>query len=161
MFYGVNSLIGLFFITIIILFNPIKTGLLLIGTFLIFLGLMSTLILLFIDYRNISKESYDLSLLAYLKQKEERLKSWRLTSAKYYLTFIVFVTGIIMGNTGLLRNFSPEYGIMLITFYLLLLLFAWIIGEYYYRKRHRKKHKPLLEIISDQIRELAESEIVT
>ena len=148
-------LFGLFFITIIMLFNPIKTGLLVVGTFLIFLGFMSTLILLFIDYRNISKESYDLSLMAYLKQKEERLKSWRLTSAKYYLTFIVFVSGLIMFNISLLKNFSAEFGILLLTSYIAVLAISWIIGEYFYRKRHREKHRPLLKIISEQIKELS------
>jgi len=150
------ALVGLFFITIIILFNPIKTAPLIIGTFLIFLGLFSTLLLLFLDYRNISKESYDLSLLAYLKQKEERLKSWRLTSAKYYLTFIVFVTGIIMGSASLLSTISPEFGIMLVPFYLFLLLISWIIGEHFYRKRHKKKHQSLLKTISELKQELDE-----
>ena len=148
-------LFGLFFITIIMLFNPIKTALLVVGTFLIFSGFMSTLILLFIDYRNISKESYDLSLLAYLKQKEERLKSWRLTSAKYYLTFIVFVSGLLMCNISLLKNFSAEFGIILLTSYIVVLAIAWIVGEYFYRKRHREKHGPLLKIISEQITELS------
>ena len=148
-------LFGLFFIIIIMLFNPIKNALLLTGTFFIFLGLMSTLILLFIDYRNISKESYDLSLLAFLKNKKDRLKSWRLTSAKYYITFIVFVSGLIMFNISLLKKFSAEFGITLLTFYLVMLAVAWIIGEHFYRKRHREKHEPLLKIISEQIDELS------
>jgi len=152
----IPAFIGLFFITIIMLFNPIKSGLLLTGILLIFLGLFSTLILLFIDYRNISKELYDLSLQAFLKQKEERLKAWRLTKAKYYLTFLVFVTGVILGNTSLLRIFSPEYGILIITFYLALLLIAWIIGEHFYRKRHKKKHQPILKTISELKQELDE-----
>jgi Na+/melibiose symporter-like transporter len=148
-------LFGLFSIIIIMLFNPIKEGFMLVGHFLIFLGFFSSLILLFMDYRNISKESYDFSLLAYLKQKRDRLKSWRLTSAKYYLTFIVFVTGLIISNISLLRHFNPELGILLITVYLALFAISWIIGEYFYRKRHRKKHQPLLKIISEQIEELS------
>lgn len=147
-------LFGLFFVTIIMLFNPIKTAMLLTGTFLIFSGLMATLILLFIDYRNISKESYDLSLLTFLKQKRERLKSWRLTSTKYYLTFIIFVFGLVLSNISLLKNFSAEFGITLLTFYIAILAIAWIIGEHFYRKRHRDKHEPLLKIISEQINEL-------
>lgn len=145
---------GLFFVLIIMLFNPIKSTILLTGVFLIFLGLISTLILLFIDYRNISKESYDLSLLAFLKNKKERLKSWRLTSAKYYLTFIVFVSGLIMLNISLLKKFSTEFGLLFLIFYIAILAIAWIIGEHFYRKRHREKHEPLLKIISEQINEL-------
>jgi len=150
--------IGLFFITIIMLFNPIKTVFLLTGMLLIFLGLFSTLILLFRDYKNISQESYDLSLLAYLQQKNERLKSWRSTPAKYQLTFIVFVTGLILMNVGLWRNFASENFILFLIVYLILLAAAWIIGEHFYRKRHRKKHYPLIKSISELLNELGKEE---
>jgi hypothetical protein len=83
-------IVGLFLMIILMLINPIKSALLLTGMFLIFTGLIYTLILSFMDYKNISKESYDLSLFAYLKQKEARLKSWRSTPAKYKLLFIWF-----------------------------------------------------------------------
>lgn len=152
---------GLFFITISMLLNPIKTVLLLTGIFLVFLGLFYTLILLLKDYKNISKESYDLSLLAYLKQKEERLRSWHATPTKYKWTFAVFVSGLIMmivGNTKLMRDLGTEYIILFIVIYLILLLTSWIIGEHYYRKRHRKKHQPLLKMISDQLNELGGTE---
>jgi len=102
----IPALFGLFSIIIIILLNPIKTALLLAGFFLIFAGFFSMLILMFIDYRNISKESYDFSLLTYLKQKKDRLESWRLTSAKYYITFIVFVIGLIISNISLIRHLN-------------------------------------------------------
>lgn len=148
--------IGLFLITLIMLFNPIKTFLLLTGMLFIFLGFFSTLILLFMDYRNISKESYDLSLLTYLKQKKRRLKSWRSTPAKYQWTFIVFLIGLIMMNISLWRNLAPENFILALVIYLILLAAAWIIGEYYYRKRHRKKHQPLISSINDLIKELGE-----
>jgi len=147
-------LFGLFYIALIMLFSPAIKGLLLLGTFLIFSGLMSTLILLFTDYRNISKESYDLSLLAFLKQKRERLKSWRSASLKYYLTFVIFVSGLILLNISLLRNFNAELGTIYLTVYVGILVIAWIIGERYYRKRHREKHEPLLRSLSEQINEL-------
>lgn len=147
-------IVGLFFITIIILLNPIKTVVLLTGLLLVFLGLLFTLVLLLMDYKNISKGSYDLSLLAYLKQKEERLKSWHSTQSKYKWTFAVFVSGLILANTRLWMNFASEYLILVIGGYLTLLLISWIIGEYFYRKRHRKKHQPLLEMISEFKKEL-------
>jgi hypothetical protein len=148
--------IGLFLITIIMLFNPMKSPLLLAGLLLIFLGFFSTLILLFKDYKNISQESYDLSLFAYLRQKKERLKSWRSTPAKYQLTFIVFLTGLIMMNISLWRNLAPEYFVLALVVYLILLAAAWIIGEHFYRKRHMKKHQPLIKNINDLIKELGE-----
>jgi Na+/proline symporter len=152
-------IVGLFLMIILMLINPIKSALLLTGMFLIFTGLIYTLILSFMEYKNISKESYDLSLFAYLKQKEARLKSWRSTPAKYKWTFTVFVSGLIfmiIGNTSLMRDFEPEYIIMFIVVYLVLLVTFWIIGEYYYRKRHRQKHLPLIKFITEHLKELGD-----
>jgi hypothetical protein len=143
------------------LINPIKTVLLLSGMFLIFTGLIYTLILKLMDYKNISKESHDLSLFAYLKQKEERLKSWRLTPTKYKWTFAVFVSGLVfmvIGNTSLMRDFSTGYIVLFISLYLVLFLASWIIGEKFYRKRHRQKHQPLITIISEQLQELGKEQ---
>lgn len=154
-------LVGLFFITLIMLYNPIKTLVVLTGLTLIFLGLFITLILLFLEYRNISKESFDLSLSSYLRQKLERLKSWRKTPIKYKWAFIIFVSGLILmiiGNKGFVEEIGLEYIIIFIVVYLVVLLTAWIIGERYYQKRHTKKHKPLLDIISNQLSELEEPE---
>ena len=154
-------LIGLFLLTIIMLINPIKTVILQIGMVLIYSGLIYTLILLFMDYRNISKESHDLNLLSYLKQKEERLKYWRSTPAKYQWTFTIFISGLIMmivGNSSIIRDFSTEQIILFILAYLIILLISWVIGEYFYRKRHKQKHQPLIANISELIKELREEE---
>jgi len=154
-------LAGLFIITIIMLLNPVKNAPMLAGIFLIFSGLFSTLILLFKDYRNISKEPYDLSLFAYLKQKEERLRYWRLTPARYYVTYFVFLSGLILmlgSNTAFIQEVTPEYFIVFLIVYFIILLIFWITGEHFYRKRHEKKHRPLLKEIAAQIEELCESE---
>jgi len=153
----VPVMIGLFFITLIILLNPIKTALLVGGTLMIFLGLFLTLIFLLMDYKNISKESYDLSLLAYLKQKEDRLSSWRTTPDRFKWTFTVFVSGLIMmlmGNAARIHDVNNEYILIFLVSYVMLLLTSWIIGEHFYRKRHQKKHRPLLNIISELKSEL-------
>ena len=150
----IPTLLGLFSLIIIVLFNPVKTALLLTGFFLIFVGLFSMLILMFLEYKKISKESYDFSLLSYLKQKKERLESWRATSIKFYITFLIFVVGLMMNNIYLLRHYSPEAGILWLTVYLALLVIAWIVGEYFYRKRHKKKHQPLIKFLSEQIEKL-------
>jgi cell division protein FtsW (lipid II flippase) len=154
-------IVGLFLMIILMLINPIKSVLLLTGMFLIFTGLIYTLILSFLDYKNITKESYDFSLFAYLKQKEERLKSWRSTPAKYKWTFTVFVSGLIfmvIGNTSLMRDFDREYIILFIVVYLCLLVTFWTIGEYFYRKRHRQKHQPLIKSITQLLKELGNEE---
>ena len=60
-----------------------------------------------------------------------------------------------MSNIKLLQNFSPEFGFVLLSVYIALFVISWIIGEYFYRKRHKKKHQPLIKIISEQIEELS------
>jgi cell division protein FtsW (lipid II flippase) len=157
-------IVGLFLITVVILINPIKTFLLLTGMFLVFTGLIYSLILKFMDYKDISKESYDLSLLAYLKQKEERLKSWHSTPRKYKWTYTVFVSGLVfmvIGNTSLMRDFDTEYIILFIAIYLGLLVTFWIIGEKFYHKRHKLKHQPLIKGITELLEELSEEKIST
>lgn len=155
-------IIGLFLITIIMLINPIKTFLLLLGMFLIFIGLVYTLILKILDYKDISRGSYDLSMFAYLKQKKERLKSWHSTPSKYKWTFTVFVSGVIfmvIGNTGPMQEFGIKTTVIFIVVYLCLIIISWNVGEYFYKKRHRQKHEPLIKIISEQLKELDEGAI--
>jgi len=155
-------IVGLFLLTIIMLINPIKTFLLLLGMFLIFTGLVYTLILKFLDYKDISRGNYDLSLFAYLKQKKERLKSWRSTPSKYKWTFTVFVSGVIfmlIGNTGPIQEFSIETTLIFIVVYLSLIIISWNVGEHFYKKRHQQKHQPLIKIISEQLKELGENDI--
>ena len=157
----VPVLIGLFSITLIILLSPIKTALLVGGTLMTFLGLFLTFIFLFMDYKSISQESYDLSMVAYLKQKEKRLTSWRATSNRFIGTFALFVSGLIMMITGYARmipEISNEYIIIFLVSYIVLLLICWIIGEHFYRKRHQKKHLPLLTIISELKSELEDDQ---
>lgn len=98
-----------------------------------------------------------------MKNKEKRLKSWRSTPGKYKWTFTIFVSGLIfmlIGNTGLIQDFSVESVFLFIIIYLILLITSWIVGEYFYRKRHRLKHQPLITIISEQLRELDEDKKV-
>jgi hypothetical protein len=154
-------LAGLSILIVLALINPIKTVLLLTGMLLIFSALIVTLILRFIDYRNISEESYDLSLAAFLKQKEKRLKSWRATPSYYKWIFIGFVMGLIfmvLGNTTMIRDIGLEYIILSIVIYLIVFTLAWTTGEYFFRKRHEQKHKPLISIISEQLRELEQED---
>jgi hypothetical protein len=152
--------IGLIILTVIIITVPVTTFPLRTGIILIYTGLISAVILLIKDYRDITKEPYDINLLAYLKQKERRLKSWYATPAKYYLTFTVFVSGLILmilGNTGIIRQFGIEITVSIIAIYLIILIISWVIGEYFYRQRHTKKHQPLIAEIRAQIKELIET----
>ena len=64
---------------------------------------------------------------------------------------------MFIGNARLLQGVDTALVITFIVVYLTLLLISWIIGEYYYRKRHMKKHQPLIKNISDLIKELEEN----
>jgi hypothetical protein len=152
-------IIGLFLMIILMLVNPIKSILLLTGMFLISSALAYSLILRLMDYNDISKEPYDLSLFVYLKQKQERLKSWRATPSKYKWIFSVFVSGLIfmvIGNTALVRDFGEENLLVVIVVYLILFISAWTIGEHFFRKRHKQKHQPLISNIADLLKELTD-----
>lgn len=155
----VPLLVGLSIMIVLVLINPIKTILMLTGMFLIFAALIISLILRFIDYRNISQESYDLSLTAFLKQKMKRLRSWRATPSYYKWIFMTFVMGLIfmvLGNTAIMREFGLGFIILSIIIYVIVFTSAWTIGEYFFRKRHEQKHKPLINSISEQLKELEE-----
>lgn len=146
------AIFGLFFLTIIMFFTSPQNLLQFSGLVLCYTGLISMLVLMFVEYKNISKESYDLSLLAYLMQKEKRLKSWRSTPLKFQMTFIIMISGCIMLLIGVMSSISQAIVITLV--YLVILFTSWLIGEYFYRKRHREKHLPLIKMISEYINEL-------
>jgi cell division protein FtsW (lipid II flippase) len=153
--------VGLIIMIILILINPIKSVLMLTGIFLISCALLISLILRIIDYKNISKESYNLSLSSFLKQKEQRLKTWRSTPSFYKLIFSIFVLGLIfmvLGNTAMIKDFGLNYLLLFIIIYLLLFISAWTIGEYFFRKRHKQKHRPLIKSINEIVQEIKEDE---
>jgi len=153
-------LIGLFMLTIVFMITPIRNTVLFTGCFVVYAGLVTVLILLLLDYKNISKETFNLSLLEFLKQKEARLQSWKSTPVKYNIMFAIFIIGLLMmilGNTDLIRALETTQNVIIyIGVYLIVLFLSWIIGEYFYRKRHKKKHQPLLEMISELKEELKE-----
>ena len=62
----------------------------------------------------------------------------------------------ITGSSGFAQEFINEDITVFLIVYLCVLSAVWITGEYFYRKRHRKKHQPLIENISAQLKELSE-----
>jgi hypothetical protein len=155
-------LFGLVCFTLVCIIAPITSPVLIAGSILIYLGLGSVLIFILLDLINISKELFDQNLLEFLELKIRRLRSWRSTRIRYILSFVVFVIGLILlilGNSGLM-GFLKSYAIIIpvISGYLAILVVAWIIGEHFYRKRHRKKHQPLIDEISGMINEINRKE---
>jgi len=153
-------LIGLLFFTTVIMIAPIKNILLFTGCFLIFVGMIGAVIIYLLEYKNISKETFDLSLFEFLKQKEKRLKLWKIQPVRHHILYALYIVGVVMmilGNTGKIRILKTTQNIIIyIGVILIALCLSGIIGEYLYRKRHKNKHQPLLQIISDLKEELQE-----
>ncbi len=54
-----------------------------------------------------------------------------------------------LGNTSILRDFTViQVGVYLVVI-VTLLVFFWVMGERSFRRRHAKKHKPLLDLIAE------------
>ena len=154
--------IGLFLFTITIMIYPIRNVILLTGCIFVFVGLISTLILFILDYKNITRETFDFSLLTFLKHKQARFSSWKTTPARYNIAYAIFIVGLVMmivGNTNVfLKDLKTTQNVIIfIGVYLFLLLISWAIGEYFYRKRHKEKHQPLLKVISELTQDLEEN----
>ena len=153
--------IGLLLFTMVIIAVPAVNIIVFLGCIFIFSSLLFVLILWLIDYKNISKESFDLNLQEFLKQKEERLKYWKSTHWKYYLILVMYLFGLILmlvGNEPFVRSFQEGYFTVFLVTIIFIIVLSHLIGERMYRRRHNKKHQPLLEIITEVKRELAEEE---
>jgi hypothetical protein len=150
---------GIVIFTVILIFLPVRNPVMGAGCFLISASLLTALILCFIDYMDISKESYDSSVHDFLRQKEKRLRYWRTTPLRYHFIYICYVAGVVMISLGNSAMMSESGGVV-ISIYLgavvFLLGLSWILGARRFRKRHREKHRPLLELIEELEQELAE-----
>jgi hypothetical protein len=62
---------------------------------------------------------------------------------------------MVIGNTSIMREFGTGLIFLILAIYLILFILAWTIGEYFFRKRHKQKHQPLIENITDLLKELA------
>jgi len=146
-------LVGLVILTVLFIFIPIANPLLISGCIMVYFALMAVLFLFLRDYKNISKESFDLSLKEFLQNKRARMKSWNSTPRLYSILFIIFVLGVIMmviGNTGLNRILQTKQNIILyMAGNLVVFLIAWIIDQSRFRKRYKQKHLPLINQISE------------
>ena len=145
-------LIGVCILTILLLLTPVRNPVMRFGCFLVISTMTASLLLFFRDYVSISRESFDATVSDFLKQKEKRLKYWRSTPFHYHIIFFVYIAGVVMmilGNSSAVRNSSSNFVAAYLLLIVLLLIAFWILGERRYRERHRSKHRPLLEMISD------------
>jgi hypothetical protein len=150
---------GLIVFTAVAIAAPVRTPVMFGGAFLLFSSLLAALALFFKDYRDIYKETFDASIAQFLKEKEKRLSYWSSTPLLHYLVFVVFLVGWLMlnfGNRTFIRDFgSFPFGIF-IGLALLAIILLNINSERLYRKRHKREHEPLLEMIAEIRKSLQE-----
>ena len=130
------------------------------GAFLMFASLLAAFVLFLKDYRDISRVTFDTSVVRFLMDKEKRPSSWRSTPLLHHLVFAVFLIGWLtlnLGNRPFIRDAgSFPFGII-IGLALLAMILLSINNEWLYRRRHKEEHEPLLEMIAE-IREALQEE---
>jgi hypothetical protein len=150
--------LGIVFLTLLVAFYNINNKLILSGFVMVYIGLLSILILFLRDYRNISNETFDQTLLDYLEAKRKRLTTWKRIPVLYHLIYGCYIVGvllIIMGNTRMAGLLGTSFGNLIFTGSILsALIISGLTGEYRFRKRHQQLHKPILERIGVLITEL-------
>jgi len=130
------------------------------GSLLAAFGLIAALGLFIAQYVDISKESFGASVREFLDQKERRLRSWKSTPILHHAAFACFAAGDIMMLVGITATKKLVLTDREIFIYIgsiaLVMLVSWGFGEILYRKRHRRRHGPLLAMIAELKKELAE-----
>lgn len=154
-------LIGLIIFTTAVLSFSTVTPVMYIGCFLIIFGLSATLVLSFIDYKDISHEVFHSSIDEFLKQKKKRLAYWRSTHFKYQVLFSFFLIGWLMlminiGNKHFVREFGDFYFILFLGPLFVIMIVSHILGEIRFRKRFEKEHQPILDMIAELQKEVDE-----
>lgn len=149
---------GLIILTVVLMFNVVSNILILIGSLMIYTGLITILLLFFKDYKNISTEQFGISLNEFLENKKRQLAKWKYQPFLYHVIYAVFVIGVlflIIGNTGLLDVLKTKLAVAIYVICIILaLIFSGLIGEYLYRNRYRKQHHILKANISDLLNQL-------
>jgi UDP-N-acetylmuramyl pentapeptide phosphotransferase/UDP-N-acetylglucosamine-1-phosphate transferase len=148
----VPLLIGLIIFIVIVLPFSFVTPMMFVGCLLIMFGLSVTLILSFIDYKDISREAFHSSIEDFLKQKMKRLSYWRSTHFKYHVLFSFFLIGWLMVNYGN-KNFVKVFGefpfILFLGPLLVIMIVSHILGEIRFRRRFENEHRPILDMIDE------------
>ena len=151
--------IGLIGCAIVMIIVPIRAPLMFTGSFLMFLGMLLALILFFLDYRDISRETFNTSVAQFLKRKKKRLAYWRSTPLKHHLVLALFLIGWLMtnfGNEPFMRDDKKLPFAIFVGLLLFIIILLNINSERLYRKRHKRQHEPLLKMIEDIQEELRE-----
>lgn len=150
--------LGIITLTLLLAFLHIPNLLVLAGFVLVYAGLVSILIHFLCDYRNISNEVYDQTLMDYLETKRKRLTAWKRIPFLYNMIYGLYILGvllIIIGNTRLASFLGASYSNLIYTVCIIAaLVVSGIVGDYRFRRRHKIMHHPILKRIDSLINEL-------
>jgi hypothetical protein len=153
-----NKMIPLLFAIVILIpimiFIPEDNPLIIIGTLLMVISSLVSLVMVLFELKQSKIETIGLNTVSYIEQKIANLKKWKSTQPKYQLMILVYVSGLLLYNVGLhtynnSRIFS--HGQFFLYMFIIVLVFtiAWFVGEYFYRRRFNRQHEPLIQILSD------------
>jgi hypothetical protein len=150
--------LGIILLTLLATFLHFPNQLILAGFVLVYMGLVSILILFLRDYRNISNEAFDQTLMDYLVAKRKRLVNWKRIPVLYNVIYGLYIIGvllIIIGNTTLASYLGSSFGNLIYMVGIIsALIISGIVGEYRFRKRHQRMQEPIIERIDSLMTEL-------
>lgn len=150
--------LGIVFLTLLAALYTIPNKLIFVGFLMVYTGLVSILVLYLRDYRSISSEAFDQSLMEFLQTKRKRMTKWKRIPVLYNLIYGSYIVGvglIIIGNTRVAGLLDTYHGNLIYTVSIIsALIISGIIGECRFRKRHQRLHCPVIERIDSLLNEL-------
>lgn len=151
--------VGILVLTIVFILTHFPNNIILSGSIIVYLGLVSILVLFLRDYMGISQDDFGLSIKDYFDNKRKRILRWRRIPVLYNIIYGFYIIGVlllILGNTDIAMVFKgSKIGVIIYTSIIVgTLIISGIIGEIKHRKRFRREHQPLISDIKQLLIEL-------
>lgn len=150
---------GIVILTIVFILTHFPNNIILSGSIIVYIGLVSILILFLRDYMRISQDYFGLSIKDYFDKKRKRILRWRRIPVLYNIIYGFYILGVlllILGNTDIAVVFKgSKIGVIIYTGIIAgTLIISGIIGEIKHRKRFNREHQPLISDIEQLLIEL-------
>jgi uncharacterized membrane protein HdeD (DUF308 family) len=154
---------GIIILTLVFILTHFPNNIILTGSIIVYLGLLSILSLFLRDYIGISKDDFGESIRDYFDKKRKRIQRWRRIPVLYNIIYGFYIVGvllIILGNTNIPEVFKDsKLGVIVFTSMIIgSFIVSGIIGEIKYRKRYMEEHQPLISEINRLLNELNDEE---
>ena len=154
---------GVLILNIVFILTRFPNNIILAGSIIVYLGLVSILVLFLRDYMGISQENFGVSIKDYINKKRKRILRWRRIPVLYNIIYGFYIIGVlllILGNTNIETVFKgSKVGMIIYTGIVVgALIISGIIGEIKHRKRFKKEHQPLISDLTQLLNELNEED---